>query len=453
MAKNFFIVIGLAFVLLGLTLNPWTIGEFFSFSGNLEKSSITSIIIIEIIIILVGIVTLLFGNQAYKLRKEILLLMFTCLLIGSISFFLLFNLYQFGWQNAFELDPIRHHKVIPNTKFKLQAPDYKNLTELYLKKGHSFKTVKTNSFGFVSDEIDTDDDSKIRILLLGDSQTEGGSIPESFAKILERKLNDRGGYDKYDIVNGGLGSYSPIIEYNVLKHIGLQFKPKIVILSLDMTDIANDYEYSKSILKKGENDYIFVYRSPWLLGLLGEGIYNKFKLIFSVFKSFSENLELWSARMDNKDAISKIKERVDLKRKNSGNISLSTVYSYSYKNETEFKIHLNLTLYHINKIDKLSKGENITFILHAFPHSPQIFKDYECFRDSMGLEKEKIYPDLIFKELKAFSQKNNITLLLSNDIIKSSKEPPYFYCDMHLNQHGHRLVAEFLFDSIIRYID
>ena len=71
----------------------------------------------------------------------------------------------------------------------------------------------------------------------------------------------------------------------------------------------------------------------------------------------------------------------------------------------------------------------------------------------MGLENNKIYSTLIFKELESFSQKNNIAFWLSKDIFKNADEAPYYQCDMHINEYGHELIAKFLFDNIIENED
>ena len=91
--------------------------------------------------------------------------------------------------------------------------------------------------------------------------------------------------------------------------------------------------------------------------------------------------------------------------------------------------------------------------MHAFPHSPQISADYDCYRDSAGLERNKIYSNKIFDLLKTFAAKSDIKLILSNDALAGSKMPPYFPCDMHLNQQGHDLIADLLFRDVKNILD
>lgn len=434
--------IGIIIISASLILNPWVVGKIFTFSGTLNSNSKAVVIVIEIILLTIGIVIIKYKHCISEKSNEIMLLLATVLTTLAALYFLLINFYAFGWENAWVHDEIRHHMAIPNIKFKLYAPDYNNITEVYLKRGHTILTTKTNSLGFVDDEIV--ESNKRRIVVLGDSFTEGNYINENFVDILERKLNEK--EPKYEVINAGLGSYSPIIEYNLAKHAMLEIKPQIIILNLDMTDVANDFVYEKQT-KANADGYTFVYdKPPIFINSYFEKVYYKFRLVFGIFESFVKSVK--KEKMGDTEISEEIKKRIRDKKKSSGNIELDTIYAYSYKNETEFKLHLNRTLKYIQKIDKLAKENNITFVLHSYPHSPQISLGYECFRDTVGLEKNKIYSSLIFDELSTFSERNNIKLLLSKDVLKNSKLPPYYPCDMHFNQHGHILIGNFLFEEM-----
>ena len=444
--------IGLAIVLFGLLINPWMLGKLFSLEGAFRSGATKiAIYIVELTLITIGLTAFFFAKTVIGKFKEIMLLIFAIFIMLIVSNILLIKYYSFGLEYGWLPDPIRHHKLIPNVKFKLQSPDYSNLAELYLRQVHHTITAVPNSYGFLQGETSINDNSKTRILLLGDSFTAAAYLPENFADILEKKLNSYYNTDKIEIVNTGLGSYSPIIEYNILKHYGLMFKPKIVILNLDMTDVQNDFEYHHQISSgKSKDDYKFeLGKMPFLLRSGHEKIYTNLKLMFSIWESSVKRLTEKTAKQDENEIQSIIMKNIEMHRRESGNISIDTLYAYTYKNESEFKNHLNLTLYYINKINDLSRENNVTFILHSYPHSPQISDGYICFRESLGMEKNKIYSNLIFDELRLFSSQKNITLWLSNDVLKNSKDPVYYPCDMHFNENGHRLVADFLFNKLI----
>ena len=80
-----------------------------------------------------------------------------------------------------------------------------------------------------------------RILMLGDSFTQGNEVPvdKIFSKLLEYRLNqtsDRA----YEVINAGVRGGSPLQYYLWLKTEGLKLKPDIIILNFylgnDITD-------------------------------------------------------------------------------------------------------------------------------------------------------------------------------------------------------------------------
>ena len=81
-----------------------------------------------------------------------------------------------------------------------------------------------------------------RILMLGDSFTEGGGLrlEESVPKVVEAGLNVRGCARAVEVVNGGVASSSPVLEYVFLRERGLALAPDLVVLNFDMTDVHDD---------------------------------------------------------------------------------------------------------------------------------------------------------------------------------------------------------------------
>jgi hypothetical protein len=83
--------------------------------------------------------------------------------------------------------------------------------------------------------------SVVRVLMLGDSFTEGGglALEQTVAKGVERALNARG-CGTYEVVNAGVASYSPILEYLLLQRLSPVLQPDVVVLNFDMTDVHDD---------------------------------------------------------------------------------------------------------------------------------------------------------------------------------------------------------------------
>ncbi len=129
--------------------------------------------------------------------------------------------------------PFYHHGLKPNRHEKTTW------------NGRDFYPMFTNSLGFRDAECRevSLSSNKRRILLIGDSHTEGVGVPyeESFAGILTNTLDTA----EYEILNAGVVGYSPKLYYNKVKylieHVGLSFNKLFVFI--DISDIQNELVY------------------------------------------------------------------------------------------------------------------------------------------------------------------------------------------------------------------
>jgi hypothetical protein len=123
-------------------------------------------------------------------------------------------------------DPIRHHRWKPSARGRVRGIEY-----------------ETNSLGLRDREYSAIKPAgAFRILLLGDSFTEGWTLPLEgvVAKRLEQSLALRC-RRPYEVINAGNASYSPILEYLLLEEIGPRLRPDLVLLNFDMTDVHDDF--------------------------------------------------------------------------------------------------------------------------------------------------------------------------------------------------------------------
>jgi hypothetical protein len=72
-----------------------------------------------------------------------------------------------------------------------------------------------------------------RILLIGDSFTVGANVQEAevFGQVLERLLNESAG-QKIEVVNTGVGGWSPFQYAQFLQHYGAAYEPDLVLVGL-----------------------------------------------------------------------------------------------------------------------------------------------------------------------------------------------------------------------------
>lgn len=119
-----------------------------------------------------------------------------------------------------------------------------NLRFVHRPNGHAFlmgHDVRTNSQGLRDYEYSLEKPPGVyRILLLGDSTTFGWGVAmnDTSAKILERDLNQLHvpGYQRFEVINSGVGNYDTVQEVTYYKTRGRDFHPDMVILGYFIND-------------------------------------------------------------------------------------------------------------------------------------------------------------------------------------------------------------------------
>src|SRR6266852_3009630 len=119
-------------------------------------------------------------------------------------------------------NPMIGHQHRPNSQARLMGVD-----------------VRINSKGLREREIPYErTPSTLRIMMLGDSFTEGWGVPfqQTFSKRIERLYAARG--ISAEVINAGVGNYNTIMEVNYFLNEGYKYQPEIVVLNY----ISNDAE-------------------------------------------------------------------------------------------------------------------------------------------------------------------------------------------------------------------
>jgi hypothetical protein len=145
-------------------------------------------------------------------------------------------------------DPVVHHRFRPNAVKKVSGSWY-----------------RTNALGLRDHEYpERPAPGTYRILMLGDSFTEGFRLAfeDTVAKRVERGLNDGRCRGRYDVVNAGIGSYSPILEYLLFTQLADQLHPHMVVQNFDMTDVHDDFIRGRVAVFDGDGLPVAVPNDP-----------------------------------------------------------------------------------------------------------------------------------------------------------------------------------------------
>lgn len=127
-------------------------------------------------------------------------------------------------------DPVIEKRLIASSQFRFQNAEYRY-------------TVKTNNEGFRDRYHNKQKPENVRrILIIGDSFTYGPGVAQNkiYPALLEESLNTETAGFKYEVLTMACGGFGPEHYAAILKNIGLQYKPDLVILGIyvdnDVTD-------------------------------------------------------------------------------------------------------------------------------------------------------------------------------------------------------------------------
>ncbi len=115
--------------------------------------------------------------------------------------------------------------------------------------------VRVNSLGCRGDESESPaPDGVFRILVLGDDCICGTSVDESetIPARLQQFLSKQTAR-KLEVINGGVPGYCPLLSWIKFEHDLAKLKPDLVVLHVDMTDIADDACYRSLLLEENQH--------------------------------------------------------------------------------------------------------------------------------------------------------------------------------------------------------
>ncbi len=292
-------------------------------------------------------------------------------------------------------------------------------------------TFKRNSKGFSDYEHNYQNPKeKVRIVGIGDSFTEGGVAPQNstFLSVLEKNLNLN--FEKYEIINLGVGGTSIDNYYFTYKNEGALYNPKYVILGFFVgNDITPNFELleinNSKIVKKTPSK-----ETSWFLKL------RKYLSTHSAFYKFSILL------LNNNKAASDL--LIDL-----GFFVPTKIDIYSASSRKMFLDGISSNLFMMDAINKLVQKNNSTLIILLIPPKEQVdnskYEEYLQRNVSFGngkFEAQKLINDFC-------SKKKIVCVDLLPDLITQNKNNTFYWqIDGHFNPAGHALASKILLKKI-----
>jgi lysophospholipase L1-like esterase len=266
--------------------------------------------------------------------------------------------------------------------------------------------ISYNSLGYTGAEWNEKiDNSKLRIITLGDSFTEGDGAPidSSYPKLMGNILGD-----KYEVLNAGLRGSDPAFGIKNLEDRLLKYKPDIVIQSVSENDLLFDFcirgGYERFI-----NDSILQFnKPPW---------WEPFYAMSYTLRSFLNIFDI-----DMKVPCGDVKNISTVKKRNS---QLKDI---------------------LNRFDKLAKENSIKVIIMIYPTK------FEVLRGTYDFD----YAEII-AYVKQLSNVEVIDLFpcYKRHIENTSGNSSDFYwiIDGHHNSKGYQMMAQCALGEISEIIN
>ena len=344
-------------------------------------------------------------------------------------------LFEMGESRKWQKDAILHHAHIPNAKYTLTAADRKEFKQL----------VTYNSKGLHDYEYDYKKPNNIaRILVFGDSFVEAVQVKkeENFCKLIEKKLNAGDLPENFEVLNMGVSSYSPILEYLYLKNEGLKYDPDMIVVLFFMNDVYEDLIYKESAEFDTRNLPLSVkyYELDKTKELKGK-------------KSFERKISGYVKNLLNRSKI-----YVFLKKKIYRVLAALKLKELQPESEAFFILYDNVspkedeawgdTFRYILGMKEMADRINAKFLFVTVPVEPQL-KNEKGSTTSYFYFVEQPNSERCETKIKNFCAKENINYIsLLNEFKKRKSKDLYFKKDGHFNVKGHKEVVDILLSKI-----
>jgi hypothetical protein len=368
----------------------------------------------------------------YRFLKFIIILLVILLLDYLFSFLLkMRDFWVQMYPNKYWRVPsqIYHHGLKPNVEVVESWGSFR------------YKLI-TNSLGFRDFEIKNIEKinlKKKRILLIGDSMTEGAiEYSNAYSGLLTKYFEE-----DYEILNAGVGSYSPTNYYYKIKYyLDQGYKFDHIIIFLDISDVVDEQQYKYDI-----NDNLILNKN-----------FDKKKTTKKIFIYLRDNFITFRTISLIRDNTEKLKNFIKLKynssiffKKNFFSVNQKDIGLYRMINldtgawtqdVEEFRFNIKNVNTGIKRAEKnllrlfnLAKKKEIYINLAIYPWPNQIYFKDNYYR----------------KHWHNFSLNNNIDFIDFYDAIidpqKTSEEnilENYIMGDIHFNNNGNIKIFESL---------
>lgn len=378
----------------------------------------------------------------------------SCLIVGSLVlaiFLLELGFRWFRWHRLtmieLEEDPVYHHRLKPHATFHQTSPDFQSV-------------ATTNNLGLRGPaDYGPKPPGVRRLLMLGDSFTFGVGVndDQTFCALLQRMFDQRGA--RVEVINAGLGSYAPILDYLSLRDLWLPLEPDGVILWFDFGDLQDTFFYTRNLRYDAQGRVIACHpyyrdgRFDWGSYLrersaLWKYLHNKCVRTYQKIRILGL-VEYVKIKLRGERAKAAIANLQDQRRQRVDPLAYDQFLMIRGPERLqEIRAHWDQeTGRDILRIRDLLRERGVPFALAAYPYGVQVGPDqWGEGRRACGFQSGVLYDGAFaFELLEAFARANELPFLNTFPAFLEAKGRKLFFdWDGHFTPAGHRVVADYL---------
>lgn len=331
-------------------------------------------------------------------------------------------------------DQLLHHRLIPGARGRQKTLEFD-------------APYAINALGLRSAEISRQKPAGTkRLLMLGDSFTEGVGVSgdETFSAQLGKRLAEDVHTARWQVINAGVASYSPLLEYLYLKNGGLALEPDLVVLNLDLSDIFDDIQYTRLAEFDAQGDPVAVRADPTppptsRLAALAVAIKDLIKRHTRTYNFVRRRISGY----------------IDAARRNtdfSGDVRQDKYAMLRPAPDSLDDSAWTATYDYLLRIRRLLDERGTAFVVVVYPYGLQISeKEWHVGRQFWGLTPGRVYSGRPQELIEAFGRKNGIRVVnLTPEFQEAARtsHPLYYEFDGHWNAAGHRVVANGIYEAV-----
>lgn len=280
-----------------------------------------------------------------------------------------------------------------------------------------------------------------RILVMGDSFTEGLYEEDTLAAELQRTM-DRAGGGRYEVMNCGSVSYSPLLHFLRLKHQLLNLAPDVVVMNIDLTDVYDDYwRYRPLYDFSRDGEPVLMHPAPrWRNRFLAWGVDNSYlvRLLYAYRARFLRAFYRPLIRLGFDNAFLGVAP---------SDAVLFRYHSTLGPDSEEWRTAVGYSVGMVSRIIDLTREHGVRLIVTTYPHKEQVRPD----KDGRLWNREYEY------SLERLCRERGVEFYSAFDGIRAAvdagQQPVFWETDMHFTPEGQRIWGRLVSAYVLKHLE